>query len=61
MMLGHEPAGVVTEVGSAVQGYTPGDRVTGLGFRRSFAEYTTVDFASQEFFTEVVKVRRHSP
>jgi threonine dehydrogenase-like Zn-dependent dehydrogenase len=61
MMLGHEPAGVVTEVGSAVRGFAPGDRVTGLGIRKSFAEYATVDFASQEFFTEVVKVPETLP
>jgi len=61
MILGHEPAGVVAEVGSAVQGFAPGDRVTGLGFRRSFAEYATVDFASREFLTEIVKVPEGLP
>ena len=55
LRLGHEPAGVVEEVGSAVQGIKPGDRVTGIGFRKSFAEYATVDLASKELVTGIVK------
>jgi len=56
LRLGHEPAGVVAEVGSAVEGFNPGDRVTGIGFRRSFAEYATVDLASKEFVPGLAKV-----
>ena len=56
LRLGHEPAGVVAEVGSAVEGFTPGDRVTGIGFKKSFAEYATVDLASRELITGIAKV-----
>jgi threonine dehydrogenase-like Zn-dependent dehydrogenase len=56
LRLGHEPAGIVEEVGSAVTGFKPGDRVTGIGFKRSFAEYATIDVASRELVTGVVKV-----
>jgi threonine dehydrogenase-like Zn-dependent dehydrogenase len=56
LRLGHEPAGIVEEVGSAVEGFTPGDRVTGIGFRKSFAEYATVDLASKEPVAGLVKV-----
>lgn len=56
LRLGHEPAGVVEEVGSAVKAFKPGDRVTGIGFKRSFAEYATIDLASKELVTGVVKV-----
>ncbi len=56
LRLGHEPAGVVEEVGSAVEGFKAGDRVTGIGFRRSFAEYATVDLTGKEFVTGIVKV-----
>jgi len=56
LRLGHEPAGIVEEVGGAVKGFKPGDRVTGVGFKRSFAEYATIDLAAKELFTGVVKV-----
>jgi len=56
LRLGHEPAGIVEEVGSAVKSFKPGDRVTGVGFKRSFAEYATIDVASKELVTAVVKV-----
>jgi threonine dehydrogenase-like Zn-dependent dehydrogenase len=56
LRLGHEPAGIVEEVGSAVKGFKPGDKVTGVGFKRSFAEYATIDVASKELVTAVVKV-----
>jgi len=56
LRLGHEPAGIVEEVGTAVTGFKPGDRVTGIGFKRSFAEYATIDVASRELVTGVVKV-----
>jgi len=39
-----------------VKGFKPGDKVTGVGFKRSFAEYATIDLASKELFTGVVKV-----
>jgi len=56
LRLGHEPAGIVEEVGSAVRSFKPGDKVTGVGFKRSFAEYATIDLASRELVTAVVKV-----
>jgi threonine dehydrogenase-like Zn-dependent dehydrogenase len=58
---GHEPAGIVEEVGRAVDGFKPGDRVTGIGFRGSFAEYAIVDFTSQEYVTALVKVPQNIP
>ncbi len=40
MSIGHEPVGVVEAVGHNVQGFQPGDRVTGLfAYLRSFATY----------------------
>lgn len=41
-IMGHEFAGEVVEVGSAVRGVRPGERVAGLG-RGAFAEYVTVE------------------
>ena len=38
-IFGHEPVGVVEEIGSNIQDFKPGDRVSGL-FRYAFAEYT---------------------
>lgn len=43
--LGHEPAGIVEEVGKGITRFKPGDKVTGMGFSTScFAEYSIVDF-----------------
>ena len=39
LRLGHEVSGEVTAVGTGVEGFRPGDRVTGL-LREGFAEYT---------------------
>ena len=39
-----------------LQGFKPGDRVTGIGFKKSFAEYATIDLASKELVTGIVKV-----
>jgi threonine dehydrogenase-like Zn-dependent dehydrogenase len=40
MSIGHEPVGVVEAVGRKVQGFAPGDRVTGLyAYLRAFATY----------------------
>jgi len=42
--LGHEPVGIVEEVGSKVTGFKPGDRVTGLFANlRAFATYCVAD------------------
>jgi len=38
---GHEPVGVVVEIGSNVKNFEPGDRVTGLG--AGYAEYISMD------------------
>jgi threonine dehydrogenase-like Zn-dependent dehydrogenase len=49
--LGHEPAGIVEEVGANVEDYEPGDRVTGFYFTPmigSFAEYSIVDFKTPQ-------------
>ncbi len=56
LRLGHEPAGIVEDVGSAVEGFRPGDRVTGIGFKKCFAEYGVIDLASKELVTGMVKV-----
>jgi len=49
LRLGHEPAGIVEEVGSAVKSFKPGDKVTGVGFKRTFAEYAwTADSTSRK-------------
>lgn len=42
LVLGHEPAGVVVEVGPKVEGFEVGDRVTGL-FGRAFATHAVAD------------------
>ncbi len=40
MSIGHEPVGVIEAVGRKVQGFEPGDRVTGLyAYLRAFATY----------------------
>ena len=42
MVLGHEPAGVIVEVGDEVEGFEVGDRVTGL-FTGGFATHAVAD------------------
>ncbi|PLS09662.1 zinc-binding dehydrogenase [Neobacillus cucumis] len=42
-ILGHEPIGIIEEVGDQVIGFKKGDRVTGL-FQKGFAEYTKSDY-----------------
>jgi threonine dehydrogenase-like Zn-dependent dehydrogenase len=61
LRLGHEPAGIVADVGRAVRGVKAGDRVTGLGFKKSFAEYVVLDLASTALVTGVVKVPEELP
>jgi threonine dehydrogenase-like Zn-dependent dehydrogenase len=39
--IGHEPSGVVVEVGSAVTGFASGDRISAWSEGRSYAEYFT--------------------
>ncbi len=56
LRLGHEPAGIVEDVGYAVQAFKSGDRVTGVGFKKSFAEYAVIDLANKELITAVIKV-----
>lgn len=54
--LGHEPVGVVEAVGSNVQGFVPGDRVTGLfAHLKAFATYGLAEPA------QLVKVPEHLP
>jgi len=43
LVLGHEPLGIIEEVGSSVTGFRKGDRVTGL-FGNAFAEYAKADY-----------------
>ena len=42
MVLGHEPAGVIVEVGEGVEGFEVGDRVAGL-FTKGFATHAVSD------------------
>jgi threonine dehydrogenase-like Zn-dependent dehydrogenase len=63
---GHEPVGVVEEVGEEVKKFKIGDKVTGMGFTPGFAEYSVVDFAGTmwggKLFTPmVVKVPDNIP
>ena len=46
---GHEPAGVVSEVGSAVTRFRPGDRVTSLWCRGGFMQFAEY-YAQDESF-----------
>ncbi|HXV44570.1 MAG TPA: zinc-binding dehydrogenase [Anaerolineae bacterium] len=56
MSIGHEPVGVVEAVGPKVQGFEPGDRVTGLyAYLRAFATY---GLAEPE---QLIKVPDHVP
>ncbi len=41
--LGHEPAGIVVEVGKSAETVKPGDKVTSIGGGRAFAEYYKTD------------------
>jgi len=41
-ILGHEPVGIIEEVGNNVRGFKSGDRVSGL-LQNAFAEYTKAD------------------
>ncbi len=59
--LGHEPAGVVEEVGKEVVGFEPGDKVTGMGFGPSFSEYAVVDFGNPRRVPMVVKAPDNVP
>lgn len=59
--LGHEPAGVVEEVGNEVEGFEPGDKVTGMGFGSSFAEYGVVDFGNPRRMPMIVKAPDNVP
>ena len=43
--IGHEPSGVVIEVGDAVQGFSPGDRVGIWSEGKGFAEYVATKAA----------------
>lgn len=45
-ILGHEMSGEVAKVGSSVEGFRVGDRVSSVG-RGGFAEYTTVEVREQ--------------
>ncbi|WP_066195870.1 alcohol dehydrogenase catalytic domain-containing protein [Gracilibacillus timonensis] len=42
-ILGHEGMGIIEEVGSNVEGFCKGDRVTGL-FNQAFAEYAVAEY-----------------
>jgi threonine dehydrogenase-like Zn-dependent dehydrogenase len=42
-IFGHEPVGIIEQVGSRVQGFLVGDRVTGLIYN-AFAQYAKVDY-----------------
>ena len=56
MRIGHEPVGVVEAVGRNVQGFRPGDRVTGLfAYLKAFAEYGVAEPH------QLVKVPGHVP
>lgn len=43
LTLGHEPMGTVVEVGKNVQGFSVGDRVTGLCATPSYSEYALME------------------
>ncbi|MEM2922501.1 MAG: alcohol dehydrogenase catalytic domain-containing protein [Candidatus Bathyarchaeia archaeon] len=59
--LGHEPAGIVEEVGEEVEGFECGDRVTGMGFGPSFSEYALVDFGDLRRVPMIVKAPNNVP
>lgn len=61
MRIGHEPAGVVEEAGKDVEEFKVGDRVTGMGFTPSFAEYATVDFGVKGRSHTIVKIPDNVP
>ena len=43
MTMGHEPVGIVVQVGEAVKNFKVGDRVSGLAKTSAFAEYCLID------------------
>lgn len=45
VIMGHEPMGVIEEIGSNVHGFQIGDRVTGL-FYHAFAEYSAANYTN---------------
>lgn len=45
LIMGHEPMGVIEEIGSKVKGFHVGDRVTGL-FYHAFAEYSAARYTN---------------
>jgi threonine dehydrogenase-like Zn-dependent dehydrogenase len=45
LIFGHEPVGIIEAVGSRVEGFKKGDRVTGL-IQNAFAEYAKADYRS---------------
>ena len=43
MTMGHEPMGIIVQVGEAVKNFKVGDRVSGLAKTSAFAEYCLID------------------
>jgi threonine dehydrogenase-like Zn-dependent dehydrogenase len=59
--MGHEAAGVVEEVGNEIKDFQPGDRVTGVWYTPTFAEYAILDVVGAGRVARVVKVPDHVP
>jgi threonine dehydrogenase-like Zn-dependent dehydrogenase len=57
LQLGHEPTGIVEEVGDAVEEFHPGDKVTGMWFTSGFSEYAIVDLSGRSRRGKLVKPR----
>lgn len=51
-VLGHEPVGIIKQLGKNVKGFVVGDRVTGLIYE-AFAEFTKADYRN------IIKVPEH--